>query len=423
MTAKQPLWVDQVSVRLGGKPILQDISFTAERGEFIGIIGPNGAGKSTLLRSLRGLCPVSSGQIHLFGRPIRQMNDKQMARSAAYMQQEVNAGFGFTALEVVLAGRYPYLQWWQNESEADYRIAKKYMAFTGVEELADRPVQQVSGGERQRILLAKVLAQETPFIFLDEPTASLDLTYQEEIFRYCQVISKQGKTVLLIAHDIKLAAKFCSRLILLAGGGMIADGPPREVITVENLSKAYGLNAAVFINTVTGSLDIHTYEAGAERAQWQTVHVIGGGGSAGGILRLLHEKSYRLTSGVLQQGDTDADVAAAFGADRVVSRPFCAIDKLRGSQNREKIAAADWAVLTNLYYGEQNLDNLEAAFVSRRLIVIEDSPVELRDFTGGQASRRYKELVQLPQVTVMTSAEFSEKMSRDITLCAGGEKI
>ncbi|HML87826.1 MAG TPA: ABC transporter ATP-binding protein [Methylomusa anaerophila] len=406
MTAQQALTAENVSISIGVKPILRDITFTVRPGEFVGIIGPNGAGKSTLLRGLRGLTPMAAGKVKVLEQPIRNLGDKQMARVAAYMQQEVNVGFGFTALEVVLAGRYPYLKWWQNERGEDYRIAHKYMAFTGVEQLADRPVQQVSGGERQRILLAKVLTQETPLIFLDEPTASLDLLYQEEIFRYCQVMCRQGKTVLIIAHDIKLAAKFCSRLILLAGGAIVADGTPAEVITVENLEKAYGLHSAVFINKVTGNLDIHTYAAATDTAGRQTVHIIGGGGSAGNIIRVLHEKSYSLTGGVFQSGDTDTDVALAFGMDAVLGQPFSPIDAGQGEQNREKIVNADWAVLTNLYYGEQNLDNLDAAFAARKLIVIEDTPIEQRDFTGGKAVRIYRQLIERPQVTVMTAAQF-----------------
>ncbi len=407
---QQVLAVDKVGVSLGQKPVLQDITFTAERGEFIGIIGPNGAGKSTLLRSLRGLCPVSGGEIRIAGQPLHSLGNKQMARTIAYMQQEVNTGFGFTALEVVLAGRYPYLAWWQNEREEDYMIARKYMAFTGVEQLADKSVQQVSGGERQRILLAKVLAQETPLIFLDEPTASLDLVYQEEIFRYCCALCEQGKTVLIVAHDIKLAAKFCSRLILLTDGKVVADGTPGEVITVENLEKAYGLHSAVFINKVTGTLDIHTYAAAGVTTGGQTVHIIGGGGAAGDIMRLLHEKSYKLSGGVFQEGDTDFDVAMAFGVDHVTGQSFCAIDKMLAKENRGKIAAANWTILSNLCYSEQNLDNLKAAFTAEKLIVIEDSPIQQRDFVRGKAVRLYRQLVQRPQVTVMTAAQFAAKI-------------
>lgn len=412
MNATSPiaLAASNVGVTIGDKAILRDISFAANSGEFVGIIGPNGAGKSTLLRGLRGIGAITSGTVQVFGQPLHTMGDKQLARSIAYMQQDVNVGFGFNALEVVLAGRYPYLKWWQNEQSEDYEIARKYMAFTGVEALAEKSVQQVSGGERQRILLAKVLAQETPLIFLDEPTASLDLGYQEEIFRHCQVMCREGKTVLIIAHDIKLAAKFCTRLILLAGGTILADGRPEEVITAQNLEKAYGLHSDVFINKVTGNLDIHTYEAAGTTTQQPSVHVIGGGGSAGNILRLLHERSYNLSGGVFQQGDSDADVAMAFGIQAIVSQPFCIIDKVQARENREKMLAADVTVLSNLYYGHQNLDNLEAAFVAKKVIIIEDTAIEERDFTGGKATKLYRKLCTLPQVTVLSSVQFAEQV-------------
>ena len=414
-TAAQPaLSVANVGVTLGDKTILQDISFAVMPGEFIGIIGPNGAGKSTLLRGLRNMGAITAGDVRVFGRPIGNMGDKQLARIIAYMQQEINIGFGFTALEMVLAGRYPYLKWWQNEQSADYAIARKYMAFTGVENLAEKSVQQVSGGERQRILLAKVLAQETPLIFLDEPTASLDLVYQEEIFRYCQVICQQGKTVLLIVHDIRLAAKFCSRLILLANGTVVADGAPGDVITAQNLAKAYGLHSAVFINKVTGNLDIHTYEAAGTVGGQEIVHAIGGGGSAGQIMRLLHERAYTMSGGVFQQGDTDADVAAAFGIRAIIGQPFCSISQEQYEENLAKIQAADITVLCNLHFGQQNLANLEAAFAAGKLIVIEDTAIEERDFTGGQAVELYHKLINRPQVTVLSSVQFAERIFKGI---------
>lgn len=399
-----------IAVTIGDKTILRDISFSVKPGEFVGIIGPNGAGKSTLLRSLRGMSTVSSGEVRMFNHSIRTLGDKQLAQFVAYMQQEVNIDFGYTALEMVLTGRYPYLKWWQNEQKQDYEIAKKYMAFTGVESLTDKSMQQVSGGERQRILLAKVLAQETPLVFLDEPTASLDLVYQEEIFRYCQIMCQEGKTVFIIAHDIKLAARFCSRLILLAGGTVLADGRPREVITTRNLEKAYGLHSAVFVNKVTGNLDIHTYEAAGTNTGQPSVHIIGGGGSAGNIIRLLHEKAYSMSGGVFQQGDTDADVATAFGVQTITVPPFAVIDQEPARKSREKIKSADITVLCNLYYGQQNLDNLEAAFSAQKLIVIEDTAIEARDFTGGKAVELYQKLISRPHTVVLSSVQFTEQV-------------
>ncbi len=402
---------ENVQVVIAGKSILQEVSFSVSPGEFAGIIGPNGAGKSTLLRSLRGLNALAGGEIRLQGRLLQSQSETELARAVAYMQQEVNVGFGFTALDVVLAGRYPHLKWWQNESENDRRIARSYMEFTGVSELADKPVNQVSGGERQRILLAKVLAQETPLIFLDEPTASLDLLYQEEIFRSCQAMCKSGKTVLIVAHDLKLAAKFCSRLLLLAKGCLVADGAPEAVINEENLAKAYGLHASVYINQVTGNLDIHTYGNEHGRREGCRVHVIGGGGTAAQHLRLLNELGYQVSSGVLQEGDSDAEVAAAFGLETIVGASFATIDQEQSQENRRLIEAADWTLLSSCCFGLQNIDNLNAALSAGKLIIIEDTPIEERDFTSGEAASLYRTLAQSDRATVLTTQQFQARMA------------
>ena len=409
-----PLQVERVAVALGGRNILRDCSFSVAPGEFVGVIGPNGAGKSTLMRSLRGLLPLTAGKVDVFGEPIHAMGDKQAARLVAYMQQDVNVGFGYTALEVVLAGRYPYLDWWRNESDEDREIARRYMRFTGVEEMADKAVNQVSGGERQRILLAKALAQETPLIFLDEPTASLDLVYQEEIFRHCQTVCSQGKSVLLIAHDIKLAAKFCSRLLLVADGRILADGIPEEVVTPGNLDRAYGLHSAVFQNQVTGNLDIHTFVGCERQGKVRRIHVIGGGGSVGPILRILYERDYRVSAGVLQNGDTDADVASAFGIEYIPAQPFTAVDASQAEAHRHLVEAADWVILGNVWYGQQNLDNLKAAFFARRLIVVEDLPITDRDCSGGEATRLYGGLLQKNTVRVVGQETLLRELATDM---------
>jgi len=135
---QESIWVTGLTVKIEEKTILANNSFTIGEGEFVGIIGPNGAGKSTLMRSLRGMVPLQSGEVKIYRRSLAGMGDKETARLIAYMQQEVNMGFGFTAKEIVLAGRYPHLKWWQNEREEDHRIAEKYMAFTGVDALAER---------------------------------------------------------------------------------------------------------------------------------------------------------------------------------------------------------------------------------------------------------------------------------------------
>ena len=241
-----------------GNVILADVSFTVRAGEMVGLIGPNGAGKSTLLKTLRGILPKLSGFAALMGEDIEVLEAKAFARRAAYLQQHVEMTFDYTARDIVLAGRYPYLSWWRQEKADDLAIAEACMAYTGVLELAEKPLHAMSGGQRQRVLLAKVLAQQTPLLFLDEPATGLDIFYQEEIFRFCRELCQAGKTALMVVHELGLAAKFCSRLILVGEGTIVADGVPDEVLTPENLSRAYGVPVRVVKNPLTGTAEVFT---------------------------------------------------------------------------------------------------------------------------------------------------------------------
>lgn len=249
---------DAVYAGYNGRVILENVSFSVGEGEIVGLIGPNGAGKSTLLKTLRGILPMLSGSAALMGDDINTLDAKEFARRAAYLQQRVEMTFDYTARDIVLAGRYPYLSWWSQEREHDLAIAEACMAYTGVSELADNPLHAMSGGQRQRVLLAKVLAQQTPVLFLDEPATGLDIIYQEEIFRFCRELSAAGKTVLLVAHELSLAARFCSRLLLIGRGTLLADGVPKDVLTDALLSQAYGAPVRVVENPLTRHAEVYT---------------------------------------------------------------------------------------------------------------------------------------------------------------------
>ena len=258
---------DEVYAGYNGKVILENVSFSVGEGEIVGLIGPNGAGKSTLLKTLRGILPILSGTAMLMGDDINALAAKDFARRAAYLQQHVEMTFDYTARDIVLAGRYPYLSWWSQEKAHDLAIAEACMAYTGVSDLADSPLHAMSGGQRQRVLLAKVLAQQTPVLFLDEPATGLDIIYQEEIFRFCRELCTAGKTVLLVAHELSLAARFCSRLMLIGRGTLLADGRPQEVLTDELLSQAYGAPVRVVENPLTHHAEVYTEpeESGARK--------------------------------------------------------------------------------------------------------------------------------------------------------------
>lgn len=239
-------------------PVLENISFRIDRGEFVGIIGKNGAGKSTLLKAMRGFLPLWSGRIMMAARAVGAYQERELAKKIAYLQQQVELTFDYTARDIVMAGRYPYRKWWQQQSEADRKIVDACMKYTGVLDMADRPIRALSGGQRQRVLLAKVLAQQTPVLFLDEPAAGLDLFYQEEIFRFCQELCHRGKTVVMVVHELNLAARYCSRLLLTRKGRLLADDLPERVLTGALLTAGYGVPIEAGRNPETGHADIYT---------------------------------------------------------------------------------------------------------------------------------------------------------------------
>lgn len=238
--------VQSLSVTLGETTILKDASFSIDSGEFVGIIGPNGSGKTTLLKTLRGLYPTSGGDVLWDGKSIASLSDKEIAHHVAYMQQSVNVSFDYEAIDIVMTARYPYLKWWQQEGPEDKVIVEQAMKEVGVYHLRNRSVQNLSGGERQRVFLAKALAQQTEVLLLDEPTAALDLVYADDIFYEGRRLCDEGKTILIVVHDLELAAKYCTKLVLVSDGHIVDVGAPRDVLTAENLRNAFRLSAAVY---------------------------------------------------------------------------------------------------------------------------------------------------------------------------------
>lgn len=250
-----------------GKTVIHDINAKVYAGEIIGIIGANGAGKSTLLKTIRGMLPAKSGDTFYFGKNLKEYQDKEIAQRVAYLQQHVEVGFGYTGQDIVLAGRYPYMKWYESESSKDKEIALDCMEYTGTKDLADRPMTEMSGGQKQRVLLAKVLAQQTPILFLDEPTTGLDMVYKEEIFRFARDLADAGKTVLMVVHELDLAAKYCKRIFLLGEGKVLADGKPEEVYTTDLLNRAYSADICITRNPLNNNWEISTNVHEDDRAR------------------------------------------------------------------------------------------------------------------------------------------------------------
>ncbi len=237
------LRLSRLNVAFGKRGILHDIALSVREGEFAVIVGPNGAGKTTLLRAAAGLVPAR-GDVIVGGQPVGQISRAERARRVSYLPQGQVFHWPLTVRDVVGLGRLPRGAG-ASLSTADHAAVEKAMAATGVTAHAERPVTQLSGGERARVAIARVLATEAPLVLADEPTAALDPRYQLVVLDILRKHAEGGGAVLAALHDIGLAARRSSRVIVVDGGRIVADGPPREVLTRKRLADTFGVNAQI----------------------------------------------------------------------------------------------------------------------------------------------------------------------------------
>ena len=235
----------KIHYEIDGKELLDAVDFAGRPGEFVGVIGPNGAGKTTLLRALSRLLAPSSGKVYLDHQDLAKQSSRRIAQQVALVPQATLLDFGFTCLEVVLMGRNPHLNRFQLETEQDRSLAWAAMRQTAVEQLAERLITELSSGERQRVFVARALAQEPRLLLLDEPTSNLDVNHQLQLLGLVRGLVDHGLTAVAAIHDLALAARYCDRLVLLDEGRALAAGTVEDVLTPENLARAFGVRAVV----------------------------------------------------------------------------------------------------------------------------------------------------------------------------------
>tara|TARA_B100000686_G_scaffold77621_1_gene83695 strand:- start:236 stop:1033 length:798 start_codon:yes stop_codon:yes gene_type:complete len=238
--------------------VLNDVSLKIDQGELVGVIGPNGSGKSTLLKLMAGILYPDQGLVDFMDRNIGSIKRRELAQTLSWIPQENHLTFPFQGMEVVLMGRHPYLGPMSFEKKKDISVAEWAMDLTNTRQFSSRLFTEISGGEKQRVILASAIAQEPEVMILDEPTSALDIKYQIEILKILKKLNKeQQMTQVLAMHDLQLASRFCKRLILLDKGEIVHDGSPHEVLTEKLLGKVYGVRIKVFTNEDNGSLIIY----------------------------------------------------------------------------------------------------------------------------------------------------------------------
>lgn len=256
MSSEPAVAVEALRFGYGAEAVVRDVTCAVAQGEFVGIIGPNGSGKSTLLKLMSGYLRPWAGRVAIEGEAVERLSRAALGRRLAVVPQDTTVDLPFTVMEMVLLGRTPHGAGFAFEDERDLAAARRAMERTDTLALAARPVNELSGGERQRVILARALAQEPRILLLDEPAAFLDIRHEVEMYDLLRDLQRAGMTVVSVLHDLNIAALYCDRLVLLAGGQVAGAGTPAEVITYPTLTAVYGTEVYVAMNDVTGALNV-----------------------------------------------------------------------------------------------------------------------------------------------------------------------
>ncbi len=367
-----------LAVGYGPKVVLDHLNVHVDEGSFVSLLGPNGAGKTTFLRTLARLLPVIKGSVFIRGKELELYSASELARRlSVVLTNRVSPGL-FTAFEFAALGRYPHTGFLGKLSDADRDVTRHCLKLVHAEDLAERRLDTLSDGERQKILVARALAQEPKIILLDEPTLHLDLKHRIELMAILQRLCRdEGISVVASLHDVDIAAKVSDQVGLIKGGTLIRWGAPEDVLQEDAVASLYDFNGASF-NRRLGSIEL---KGGGGR---QRVCVIAGMGSGAVLYRLLAKRGYVLSTGVLPSNDVDAYVAASLSAECVTNSPMEAISDEAFRKTKEHILEADFVIDAGFEVGSLNERNVELL----RFAMEQNKPVYGRLPEGGVVPHR-----------------------------------
>lgn len=386
--------VSDVCVELGGDRILDGITFSVNEGEVVGLIGPNGAGKTTLIRAIDGLIAPTAGDIRVAGDPVMSLGSRELARRIAVLSQSTAVQFGFSVRDIVAMGRTPYAtRLGRDDDRGASRIVEEALTRSAIAHLADRPITEVSGGERQRVLIARAIAQETPVLLLDEPTASLDINHQVATLEFVRSLAREGKSVLAAIHDLDLAARYCDRLLLLASGEQRAIGTPASVLRKEHIEPAFNTEVSISIDPITRAPKVTPIPSTPDTPGVH-IHVIGYGGSAGSVCRQLSDAGYTCTVGIVRDSGPDHQLAQGMGIQALAVPPGAPLEQEVIAKQHAMVKNAAVTVLSPLNIGDREIPLLESALESEQGVILVDRPFSDRNYAGTKGDALWQELTR-----------------------------
>lgn len=381
MTGRHSINAENLHAGYGRQEIVKSVSCTFAPGTFTGIIGPNGSGKTTLLKAFSRVIPAS-GILELEGKSVADFSPAELGMALGFVPQDEERPFSYTVMQVVLMARYARTSRFAALNPADYDRCHATLEETGINHLKDRSIRALSGGEWQRVLIARALAQDTKVLLLDEPTSHLDLSHQSDILTIMRNLASSGSTIIGVFHDLNLAALFCDRLIMIKDGQVVGDGTPREVLTSEKIRKVYDADVITSVHPATGRtflMPLATTNGRIILDKSPHVLVISGGGSGTDLLHFLSRKGFSLTTGILATTDTDYLTAKALEISCIPILPFSQIPAHSLEKLRGLLQEADRIILSMHPVGTGNLPVLSVLRESDPARIVIHLP-EGRDF-------------------------------------------
>ena len=346
------LSTERLNVGYDGHVVIEGVDIQAMRGQTICLVGPNGAGKSTILRTLSGMLAPVDGCVYIGREDVRKIKSEHKAKQMAVVLTEKLSLNMTTAYQVAAMGRIPYTGFFGRLREKDRAIVENALKTVGAWELKDRDYTSLSDGEKQKVLIARALAQEPQLIILDEPTSHLDIKHKIEVVRILNDLALQtGLTVILALHDIDIAVKFCQTVLMVKDGKIVAQGRPEEIVERDTVDKLYDIQGA-FYDSILGSVEICNYAA-------PQVFVVAGAGHGIPVYRAVSRMGYGVATGVLQENDIDYAVASAMGLRVVAGKSFEPAGQDTVQEARRQMRQCSVVIDAGFPLGQENQENMD----------------------------------------------------------------
>ncbi len=400
------------SVGYAGHVVVADARLEVSAGEIVGLVGANGAGKSTLLRAVTGDSELLGGSIEVAGQPLPSLSSRERAALVGVVPQQVSVTFSFPAEEFVEMGRHPHLPRFGQPGAADREAVERAMLLTDTAHLARRAVDELSGGDLQRLSFAQALATQPRVLLLDEPVSHLDLNHRLQVLDLSRDLADSGLAVLAVFHDLDMAARYSDRVAVVSAGALSDAASPGSVITADMLRSVFGVRAVVGTDPVTGSVSVTPVlrDGAVSSTVRGRVHVVGGSGVAAPLMRRLVLAGWTVSSGALNTGDADAILADALGVEYACIPPFAPMDSESAVHAARLAAQADVVVVCEVPFGHGNVDNLLVAVRAEKPLVIVGD-IAGRDFAGGAATAYWAEALANGAVTVESADEVERTLA------------